>query len=214
VTTIAIDGPGGAGKSTLGRLLSGRLGLASLDTGSMYRAVALSALRNGVELDDGPGLGELARTMELGLGETVTLGGEDVTAAIRSAEVNEVVSVVARHPEVRSELVKRQRAFVAEHGGGILEGRDIGTVVLPDADVKIFLTADEDVRAQRRAAEETSEGGSLDAARRAIARRDALDTARTNSPLVAAPDAIVIDSSDHGPEEIADRVLELLARGR
>ena len=213
MTTIAIDGPGGAGKSTLGRALAARLGLPSLDTGAMYRSVALLGLRAGVDPSDEEALAALARSMSLDLGDVVVvLNGEDVTEEIRSDAVNEVVSVVARHPAVRVELVVRQRAFVETHGGGVVEGRDIGTVVLPDADVKIFLTASEDVRAARRAAERPSPGGSIEETRRAIGRRDELDTGRTASPLLPAADAILIDSSESTPDEIVQRVVDLLAK--
>ena len=133
--TIAIDGPGGAGKSTLARNLAARLGLEWLDTGAMYRSVALRALRAGVDVADEERLGELAAGMDLEVGHRVVLDGEDVTEAIRSAEVDAVVSKVAAHPAVRRELVKRQRSWVAARGGGIVEGRDITSVVLPDAGV-------------------------------------------------------------------------------
>jgi cytidylate kinase len=213
MTTIAIDGPGGAGKSTLGRALAAGLGLESLDTGAMYRAVAVLAARRGIPITDGPALGELTRAMSLEVSDVVVLEGEDVTAAIRAEEIDGVVSEVARHPEVRSELVRRQQAWVRERGGGVLEGRDIGTVVLPDADLKIYLTASEEVRAGRRAGERAvgHRPDDVERARRAIDRRDHLDSTRATAPLQTAPDAVVVDSTSHSPGELVELALKLLA---
>jgi len=213
MTTIAIDGPGGAGKSTLGRALALRLGLESLDTGAMYRAVALLAARRGIAPADGVALGELTRSMVLEVGPSVVLGGEDVTDAIRGEDIDAVVSEVARHPEVRSELVRRQQDWVHERGGGVVEGRDIGTVVLPDADLKIYLTASEEVRAGRRAGERAVAHGALEVekARQSIDRRDHLDSTRATAPLLAAPDAAVIDSTTFTPDELVELALRLLA---
>jgi cytidylate kinase len=218
MTIVAIDGPGGSGKSTVSRALARRLGVERLDTGAMYRALALAAIRANIAPEDAGALGELARGLELELGETggrdlVRLSGEDVTDAIRGADVNAVVSVVAAHPVVRAELVARQRAWVAQHGAGVVEGRDITSVVLPDADLKVFLTADPEVRAKRRALEDA--GGEhhradAHAAGEAIARRDRLDAARAASPLVVADGAVVVDSTGKSIDEVVDEIWGLL----
>lgn len=196
-------------------VLAERLGLARLDTGAMYRAVTLLALRNGTDPADGAALASLAREMELSLGERVLLDGEDVTAEIRAADVNEIVSLVAAHPEVRAELVERQRAWVAAHGGGVVEGRDIGSVVLPGADVKVFLTASPEERAARRAAEAVSGdagGAAADVAAvgEQIAARDLVDSNRTVSPLAVAEGAVVIDSTGRSVDEVVEEVLKHL----
>ncbi len=153
MVVIAIDGPGGSGKSTIARVLGERLGLAVLDTGSMYRALTLLAERRGVPGTDAEGLAALAREMELEPGERVLLFGEDVSGAIRSREIDARVSTVAAHPAVRAELVRRQREWVSAHSGAVVEGRDITSVVLPDAEVRVYLTASELERARRRAEE-------------------------------------------------------------
>ncbi len=194
---IAIDGPAGAGKSTIAGLVAERLGCRRLDTGAMYRSVTLLALRSGIDLDDAEALGRVARAMNLVSGEIVLLEGEDVTEAIRSPEVDAAVSRVAAHPTVRVEMVDRQRKWVAENGGGVVEGRDIGSVVLPGADLKVFLTADVAERARRRSDP-------------TITTRDALDSSRSVSPLVVPEGAVVIDSTDRTPEEVAAEVLSHL----
>jgi cytidylate kinase len=200
---IAIDGPAGSGKSTVARGVAAALGLAELDTGAMYRAVTLAALRGRVPLDDGPALGEVARTIELDIGDRIVLDGDDVSEEIRGAEVSGVVSVVAAHPEVRTEMVRRQRDWVAGHGGGVVEGRDIGTVVFPDAALKVFLTASEEERARRRKVEGSDEGAA------ALARRDRLDSTRAASPLKPADDAVVIDSTGRSAAAV---VADVVAR--
>lgn len=205
---IAIDGPAGAGKSTVGREVAARLGLERLDTGAMYRAVTMAALETGTELDDGPGLGDLARAMSLSLDDRVVLDGRDVTEAIREPRIDEAVSKVAAHPEVRSELVRRQRAWVVANGGGVVEGRDIGSVVLPEADLKIYLTAEPAVRASRRAAEQP--GGKDAEAALSLARRDRLDSGRALSPLAKAPDAVVLDSTGKSIDDVVAEVLSHL----
>lgn len=197
---IAIDGPAGSGKSTVARVLADRLGLDRLDTGAMYRAVAWAALDRGVELDDGSALAHLARGLTISLGERVEVGGVDVTEAIRSPTVSAVVSTVAAHPEVRAVLVERQRRWVAEHDGGIVEGRDIGSVVVPDADLKLYLTASAGIRAGRRPEEDAL----------ALARRDRLDSTRPTSPLGIAEGARVIDTSDRPVADIVEEVVAWL----
>ncbi|MGH9079270.1 MAG: (d)CMP kinase, partial [Acidimicrobiales bacterium] len=188
---IAIDGPAGSGKSTVSRALAHRLGLARLDTGAMYRAVAWAALEHGVEPGDRASMARLARGLTISVGERVEADGTDVTDAIRGREVSGVVSTVAAHPEVRAVLVERQRQWVAEHVGGVVEGRDIGSVVLPEADLKIYLTAAAGERARRRPEEEAE----------ALARRDRMDSTRRASPLGVADGARVIDTTDRPVED-------------
>jgi prephenate dehydrogenase len=207
---IAIDGPAGAGKSTVAKEVARRLGLERLDTGAMYRAVTLLALEQGVDVRDAEGCAALARFMNLSVGERVVLDDKDVTEEIRAPSVNEAVSVVAAHPQVRAELVRRQRDWVAANGGGVVEGRDIGSVVLPDADLKIFLTADSAERAWRRATEEGAAPEALVVTQESIRRRDELDSGRAASPLVAAPGAIVVDSTGRSVESVVEEVLSLL----
>jgi cytidylate kinase len=211
VRVIAIDGPAGSGKSTVAAAVAALTGLEVLDTGAMYRAVTLAALRAGTDLLDGAALGDLAASVRLTVGRRVQLGGEDVTNQIRSPEVGVAVSVVAAHAPVREVLVAQQRAWVDEHGGGVVEGRDIGTVVFPDADVKVYLTASPDVRSRRRAGElGVSARDELDAVAGGIAERDRLDSGRAVSPLQTAADAYVIDSSTLHLDEVVKEVLALL----
>ena len=206
---IAIDGPAGSGKSTVARALAARLGLGYLDTGAMYRAVTFAAMELGLELTDAGVTGELARNLTLEMGPaSVVVNGIDATAAIRGAAVSGAVSVVAAHPPVREELRRRQRAWVASHGGGVVEGRDIGTVVFPDAQLKVYLTASPDVRAHRRAAEQ----GETDEATIAtwasnLAERDHLDSTRADSPLREADGATVVDTSDRTIDEVVDDIV-------
>jgi cytidylate kinase len=212
VEVIAIDGPGGSGKSTLAAALARRLGLPHLDTGAMYRAVALAALRRGVDLDDGTALAELAQGLDLAVdGSRVVVDGEDVSLAIRTPEVSAAASAVATHPEVRAELVRRQRAWVFARGGGVVEGRDIGTVVFPDAPLKAYVTADEAERARRRAAD----AGAADerAVAEELSRRDALDASRAASPLQVAEGAVVIDTTGRPVDDLVEQLVAL-ARGR
>src|SRR5947208_2570972 len=190
---VAIDGPAGSGKSTVARTVAARLGIAYLDTGAMYRSVAFAALGHGVDPTDGEALAKLASGLDIQLGDRVVVDGVDATAPIRSPEVTAVVSAVSAHPPVRAEMVHRQRRWAAEHGGGVAEGRDIGTVVFPDADVKVFLTASEDERARRRQRDDRAPDVSAVAAD--LARRDALDSSRATSPLRPAEDAAVIDTT-------------------
>ncbi len=197
---IAIDGPAGSGKSTVSRALARRLGIDRLDTGAMYRAVAWAALDRHIDPADQPAVAELARTIGISVGDQVEVDGTDVTEAIRGPEVSGAVSVVAANPAVRSVLVQRQRRWVAERGGGVVEGRDIGSVVFPDAKVKIFLTASADERARRRPEED----------QQALSRRDRLDSTRAVSPLGVAEGALVIDTTDRPVEDIVDQVVGCL----
>ncbi|MHB8680968.1 MAG: (d)CMP kinase [Acidimicrobiales bacterium] len=214
VRTVAIDGPAGAGKSTLARALARHFGLDRLDTGAMYRSVAWAALERGVELADGDAVAELARGLVIDVGERVLVDGHDATAAIRSAAVDAAVSVVAANPAVRAELVRRQQAWVAARGGGVVEGRDIGSVVLPGADLKVFLTARVDERARRRAAERGAPDAELAAVAAAIDRRDTLDSSRPVSPLPTAdrppPGAVVVDSTGKPAQAVLEEVLACL----
>lgn len=220
--TIAIDGPAGAGKSTIGALVAERLGYLFLDTGAMYRAVALAALRRGIDPDDAATLGTLARAVRIAIGPptvrdgrayTVLLDGHDVTWAIRASEVDAVVSQVARIAEVRDAMVAQQRAL-AGRGRVVMVGRDIGTVVLPDAERKIFLTASAAERARRRG-EELAARGQVRPRKELlheILRRDQLDTERVVSPLKAAEDAIVVQTDGLSVGQALERVLQLIAR--
>lgn len=210
---IAIDGPAGAGKSTVARALAERLGFVHLDTGAMYRAIALRALRSGTDLDDSKALGDLARHLPLRLaGDAVLLADEDVTAAIRTADVDRIVSRVASQPPVRAALVPLQRRLGAE-GDVVADGRDIGTVVWPDAELKIFLTASLEERARRRARERPRPGG-VAAVREEIASRDENDRRREVGPLRAAPDAVVVDTTDMSIAEVVAKIAGLVEEGR
>ena len=208
---IAIDGPAGAGKSTIGKALARRLGLEYLDTGAMYRAVTAAALRRGVALDDLDAVGQLARGLDVEVGERgVFADGHDVTAEIRGAEVTGAVSRVAANSAVRAELRARQRAWAEQRGGGVVEGRDIGTVVFPDAVLKLYLTASPRVRAERRVAEA---GGDVDEIEASIAARDRYDSTRADSPLREADGAVLVDTTGHGIDAVLAHILGLLAGG-
>jgi cytidylate kinase len=212
---VAIDGPTAAGKSTVARAVARRLGFVYVDTGAMYRSVALAALRRNIALDDAPTLERLALALDMQCtleedGERIVLDGEDITTAIRSPEVSTASSVVSTLPGVRTALVARQRAL-AVTGGVVMEGRDIGTVVLPDADVKVFLDASLDARAARRYAELSQRGSDLsfDEVRRAEAERDRRDRDRQHSPLRPAPDAVVIDTTERSADDVSEFVVRL-----
>ncbi len=197
---IAIDGPAGSGKSTVSRALAARLGIERLDTGAMYRAVAWAALDRSIDPGDQESVADVARSIDLAVGETVRVDGTDVTTAIRGPEVSAAVSAVAANPDVRSVMVHRQREWAAVHGGGVIEGRDIGSVVFPGADLKIYLTATAEERARRR----PEEGAD------AVARRDRIDSTRRVSPLGVADGARVIDTTDRRVEDIVDEVVAWL----
>ncbi len=208
---IAIDGPAGAGKSTIARALAKRLGLQYLDTGAMYRAITFAALERGVSLDDTVAVGALARDAALEVSESgVTVDGLDATAAIRSAAVTAAVSKVAANSEVRTEMRARQQRWAVEHGGGVIEGRDIGSVVFPDAELKLYLTASPRIRAQRRVAEA---GGDVDEIEAAIAARDHHDSHRADSPLTFANGSIVVDTSGSSIDDVLAHIAELMSRG-
>jgi len=211
VRVIAIDGPAGAGKSTVAAALARRLGLARLDTGAMYRAVAFAALRDGIDPGDGPRLGALARGLDLEIGERVMVDGVDATAAIRGPEVTATVSAVSVHPEVRAELVRRQREWAEAHQGGVVEGRDIGSVVFPQAELKVFLTAAETERARRRVVQDDFDGDHA-AVASDLARRDRIDSTRPASPLAVAQGALVMDTTGRSVDDVVEEVMEVLAR--
>jgi cytidylate kinase len=210
VRVIAIDGPAGAGKSTVARALAARLGLEYLDTGAMYRAVTLAAMRRGIDTAELEQVAKLAEELSLEVGEHgVLVDGIDATAEIRTREVTTAVSAVAANSAVRSELVKRQRQWANQRGGGVLEGRDIGSVVFPNAELKLFLTASPRVRAERRVAEA---GGDVDEMEASIERRDQSDTSRGDSPLVQADGSIVLDTTGLSIDEVLARIEQLLER--
>jgi cytidylate kinase len=205
---IAIDGPAGAGKSTVGRAVADRLGLEYLDTGAMYRAMTFAALRRGVVEGDLEAVAEMAPLVELEIADgSVVVDGVDATVAIRGREVTEAVSQIAANPAVRAVLVERQREWVARRGGGVVEGRDIGSVVFPGADLKLYITASPRVRAERRVREI---GGNVDEVETSIIERDRRDSTRDHSPLTEADDAIVVDTTGLSVAEVVDHVLELL----
>jgi CMP/dCMP kinase len=207
---IAIDGPAGAGKSTVARAVAKALGFTYLDSGAMYRAVALAALDRGIDPDDGERLGEMAWELDIDFeGDTIRLGGKPVEGRIRSPEVTIASSRVSVHPQVRQAMVKRQRELIAA-GNYVAEGRDIGTVVSPDSPLKVFLTAKEEERARRRAAES---GESVTEVQEAIRDRDRRDRERADSPLLAAEGSIDIDTTDLTPDQVVERIV-VLARDR
>lgn len=209
MSVIAIDGPAGSGKTTVARALADRLGLEYLDTGAMYRAVAYAVLRRGVDPVDSEKVVRVATSMELELDSGHCLvDGVDATVEIRGSEVTRVVSIVAAIPGVRSEMVHRQRVWMTERGGGIIEGRDIGSVVFPDADAKVYLTASAHVRARRRF--DQDDAGDVEAVAAEIRRRDEADSDRQASPLVRADGAVEIDTTTLGVDETVDRILGLL----
>ncbi len=208
---IAIDGPAGAGKSTVGRALAARLGLDYLDTGAMFRAVTLAAMRRGIALDDVEAIQRLATEVDLDVSDRgVFVDGVEGTAEIRSPEVTRAVSVVAANSGVRAELRARQRAWAVEHGGGVIEGRDIGSVVFPEAELKLYLTASPRVRAERRVSEA---GGDVDEIEASIATRDRLDSSRADSPLREADGSVVVDTTGLSIDAVLDHIVRLIQRG-
>jgi len=220
---VTIDGPAGAGKSSVAKLLARRLGYRLLDTGAIYRAVALTARGGGIAWSDAPGCAAIARALDIrfdfvGDKNHVYVAGDDVTSAIRAPEISQGASQVSAHPEVRAALLELQRRLGAG-GGVVVEGRDTGTVVFPAADAKFFLTASEVERARRRVAELAAAGTAVDyeATLREIRERDLRDASRDVAPMVPAPDAILVDSSTQTLEEVVDslmRKVEMRSRAR
>lgn len=219
---IAIDGPAGSGKSTLAQAVADRLGLECLDTGAMYRAVAFAVLRAGGDPSDDDFAAAVARTIDVNIGAgQVLVDGVDATVEIRGPSVDRAVSLVAANPEVRAELVVRQREWVRRRGGGVVEGRDIGTVVFPDAEVKVHLVADPAVRARRRvdqsgtppsggAVSDRTYDEAVESVATDIARRDRIDSTRRASPLLKAPGAVVIDTTELTFDETVEQVMRLV----
>ncbi|MEP6625235.1 MAG: (d)CMP kinase [Acidimicrobiia bacterium] len=212
---VAIDGPSGSGKSTIAKGVAAELGLEVLDTGAMYRAVTCAVLASGVDPTDGGQVTLVAQACRLEIVDGATvLDGEDVSDVIRGPEVTARVSAVSVHPGVRAELVARQRAWVAKHGGGVVEGRDIGSVVFPDAPVKVFLTASEAERAVRRQRDEVAarRSVSVEALQETMARRDAADSTRAVSPLRTADGATIIDTTGRSPSDIVTGIVDAFRR--
>ena len=212
---VAIDGPAGAGKSTVARLLSHRLGLKILDTGAMYRAIALAASQAGIATSDAEGLAALASKVKIGFSGVdlarVTLDGNDVTEEIRSMAAGQAASELSVHPGVRKELVRQQQSALKD-GGYVLEGRDTTTVVAPDADLKVFLTASIEERARRRWLELSSKGGteSLQAVVVDVVARDYRDYSRKDSPLSLAEDAVILETFNLTPPDVVERIVRIL----
>lgn len=218
--TIAIDGPAASGKTTVGQMLAESLDYLFLDTGSMYRAVTLAALRQGLDITAEPAVTALAQRLEIeilpahhaedGRAYTVLIDGEDVTWQLRSAAVDANVSAVSAYPGVRKELVRRQRGL-ARLGRVVMVGRDIGTVVLPDAPLKFYVTASAEERARRRYEErrERDDGADYDEILADVNRRDQIDSTREHSPLRPAPDAIILDTTSQAPETVVEKILAL-----
>jgi CMP/dCMP kinase len=220
--TVAIDGPAGAGKSTVARLLAQRLGYTYVDSGAMYRAVALNALRNRIPMAEQDEIAALTRSTPIAFApgddggpQRILLGGEDVTEEVRSSEISEAASVVSTIPGVRTALVAIQQGMGVS-GGVVMEGRDIGTVVFPNAEVKIFLTATPEERASRRHADILARGNTatLDQVRAEQDERDRRDATRAVSPLVAAPDAILLQSDGLTPDQVVDEIVDIIETRR
>ena len=210
---IAIDGPSGAGKGTVARTIATRLSYRHVDTGAMYRAVAWKACHDGVDLDDGEAIAAIAREAAFELERGTWIDGHDVTAAIRTPAIDHAAAIVARHPSVRAALVERQRRL-GEDGGIVMEGRDIGSVVFPGADVKVFLDASPEERARRRAEDSSHSAGrdvpGVDSIAQALAARDRSDRERLVSPLMQAEGAVYLDTTGVPIADVVARVLELV----
>lgn len=200
---VAIDGPVGSGKSTVAKAVAERLDLPYLESGAMYRVVAWAAVGRGIDPEDQQAVTELAAELEMEIGERVMVDGADVTGDLRSPEVGRAVSAVAATAGVRTELVRRQREWVEAHGGAVVEGRDIGSVVFPDAEVKVFLTASATERARRRELDETPDD---------LARRDLLDSTRAVSPLIVPQDAVVVDTTGRAVDDVVQEIVGMLHR--
>jgi len=210
VRIVAIDGPAGSGKSTVARLVASAVELPYLDTGAMYRSVAFASIGSGIDADDEDAIGDLARSIELEMpvDGRVIVNGNDATDAIRSPEVTRLVTIVAANPVVRTEMRDRQRRYAHEAGGGVLEGRDIGTVVFPDAMLKVYLTASIAERARRRAAQSGEDPAEVEAA---MLARDDADSSREHAPMTMASDAVEVDTTDLSIDQVVTRIAELLA---
>jgi cytidylate kinase len=211
---IAIDGPSGAGKGTVARAVAVALGYRHIDSGAMYRAVGWKAIRDGVALDDEAAVAALAEHARIVVTSTnVTIDGTDVTRVIRTPEIDKAAAAVARLPRVRSVLVERQRQMGAD-GGIVMEGRDIGTVVFPDADVKLYLDASPEERARRRATDPAHTGvpAAVSEVATLLTQRDEIDRTRTVSPLYAAADAIAIDTTGKDVNQVVSEVMALIRR--
>ena len=207
---IAIDGPAGAGKSTVARQVSTATGLRYLDTGAMYRCVALAVQRSSTDPHDAEAVGDIAREVSVIIErDAAKLNGKDVSTEIRSGEINGIVSIIAAHTPVRDAMREQQRRWIRDHQGGVVEGRDIGTVVFPDAILKVFLTASPQVRAERRVGQA---GGDIEAVAASIAERDHLDSTRLDSPLKPSQDSVVVDSSRRTIEEVVAEIVEHFER--
>ncbi len=207
---IAIDGPAGAGKSTVAREVSTATGLKYLDTGAMYRCVALAVQQSSTDPHNAEAVGRIARDVKVVIEEFgAQLNGTDVTELIRTHEINAIVSVIAAHTPVRDAMREQQRAWVAHHGGGVIEGRDIGTVVFPDAELKVFLTASPVVRAERRVQQN---GGDIEVVASSIAERDHLDSTRLDSPLKPSLDSVIVDSSNRTISEVVQEIVNHFAQ--
>ena len=209
---VAIDGPAGAGKSTIAKALAKRIKLRYLDTGAMYRAVTFAAMNRKIELSDEAAIAKIASDCQMQIAdESISIDGLDATAEIRGQEVTRAVSVVATNSLVRTELRNRQRKWVGDHGGGVVEGRDIGSVVFPEATLKVYLTASPLVRAKRRV---EHSGGDVERIATEIAERDERDSSRSDSPLMKTSDSVTIDTSDISVDEVVDQIEQLLAKKR
>ncbi len=207
---IAIDGPAGAGKSTVARQVSTATGLRYLDTGAMYRCVALAVQQTSTDVHDADAVGQIARNVAVVIErDAAKLNGVDVTTEIRSSEINGLVSIIAAHTPVRDAMREQQRRWIRDHNGGVVEGRDIGTVVFPDAILKVFLTASPEVRAERRVGQT---GGEIQAVSASIAERDHLDSTRIDSPLKPSDDSVIVDSSDRTIEEVVAEIVAYFER--
>jgi len=207
---VAIDGPAGAGKSTIAKALARDLGIAYLDTGAMYRGVTFAVLRKGLSATEVDAVGRIAQTVVfVQTTDTLHVDNVDATAAIRTPEVDAAVSHIAANSVVRDEMRLRQRQWIADHNGGVVEGRDIGSVVFPDATLKVYLVATPLVRAERRVAQH---GGDVAEIARAIAERDERDSTRADSPLRQTPDAVVVDTSNRSVDQIVADIRALLTQ--
>jgi CMP/dCMP kinase len=209
VPVIAIDGPAGSGKSTVAKAVATRLGMDYLDTGAMYRAVAFAALRRGIDPEDQPRVARLAEQVDIDVADRVVVDGVDASIEIRGPEVTRAVSTVAANRDVRKELNQRQREWAAKHNGGVIEGRDIGSVVFPDAPLKIYLTANDAERAARRSKEVLDM--KYDDVAADIARRDHVDSNRAAAPLTIAEGAVVLDTTGRPVNDVIEEVLALAA---